>query len=164
MSDEKTPDPEVLGEVLTPPPGGSVHFQKMDPARHAGPVQPVQATQSGPRVTVIPGNAPPRKIAQAGPGAGDQAAPPDGGGGGDDDDRSVLDQVIDEDTRAYMAYARHAGNPLSIEIRGPVTIVSPSPVQVTHAADPDTGAELVHVEPADPSLADDDTDNDAGDE
>lgn len=140
--------------VIKPPPGGSVSFHEMAPQPAAGAAAvPVQGQQAGPAVQIIPGQQPPATVAQAGPvdppGAEESAVPPEGAEGANEPSDLVEPEMIEEDTRAMMEYARHAGTPLSIEIRGTATIISAGPVTVEHAEDPETGQSMVHVTPAD---------------
>jgi len=55
-------------------------------------------------------------------------------------------QPQQDDPRGSFGYP--AGSPLLIEIRGPVTIITPGRLRVTHLEDPESGGSEVTIEPA----------------
>jgi hypothetical protein len=67
--------------------------------------------------------------------------------GDDADEADDDDEDVAEDTREVMAYARHAGTPLSVEIRGTATILSPARLKVAHEYDDKAGVSMVSIEP-----------------
>ena len=59
----------------------------------------------------------------------------------DEDD----DRPIQEETRQIMSWARHAGNPIALQVRGPVEILSPVKLKLTHERDVE--GDIISIEP-----------------